>query len=53
MESNIAIINNKLFGATMVVEDGSDNIWYVDTKAMQNMSHDKECFVTYDKWDKG
>lgn len=53
MESNIAIINNKLFVATMVVEDGSDNTWYVDIKAMQHMSHDKKSFVTNDKWDKG
>ncbi len=53
MESNIAIITNKLFVVTMVVEDGSDNTWYVDTKAVQHMSHDKKCFMTYDKWDKG
>jgi hypothetical protein len=36
----------------MVVEDGSDNIWYVDNRKTQHMSHDKKSFVTYNKWEK-
>jgi hypothetical protein len=30
----------------MVVEDGSDNTWYVDNRATQHMSHNKKSFVT-------
>jgi hypothetical protein len=47
MQSNIATKDNKLLVASMVVEDRSDNTQYVDTKATQHMSHDKESFVTY------
>jgi hypothetical protein len=34
----------------MIVEDGSDNTWYLDTRATNHMSHDIESFVTYTKW---
>jgi len=43
----------KRFVVAMVIEGGNDNISYLDTRVTQHMSHDKESFVTYNKWEKG
>jgi hypothetical protein len=37
----------------MVIEGGNDSTSYLDTKVTQHMSHDKESFVAYNKWEKG
>ncbi len=52
MQSNIATKDNKLFVVSMVVEGENDNTSYLDTKVTQHMSHDKESFVTCNKWEK-
>jgi hypothetical protein len=35
----------------MIIEDGNDNSWYLDTKTTNHMSHDIESFLTYNKWE--
>jgi hypothetical protein len=52
MQLNIATKDNKLFVVSMVVEGGNDNTSYLDTKVTQHMSHDKESFLTCNKWEK-
>jgi hypothetical protein len=46
MQSNIATKHYQLYVATLIIVDGSDNTWYVDT-------HDIKSFVSYSKWEKG
>jgi len=53
MESNIITKHNQLYVANLIIVEGSDNIWYVDTNVTNHMTHDIEWFVSYNKWEKG
>jgi len=39
--------------ANLIIVEGGDNIWYVDTNVTNHMTHDIESFVSYNKWEKG
>jgi hypothetical protein len=42
MESNIITKHNQLYVANLIIVEGSDNIWYVDTNVTNHMTHDIE-----------
>ncbi len=47
MQSNVATKHNRLYVATLIIVDNSDNTWYLDTDATNHMTHHNESFVSY------
>jgi len=50
---NVTTSSKKLYVATLLIKEGTNDTWYVDIDANHHMSHDLKSFVTYEKCDHG